>query len=147
MPPCGDDQQDVAASLLGVLEPWSVAHDDFVVGANEAGMILAGEVRAADAAVWQRSSAGPRTGGYRRTPPVLAVEIAGRDEDEGVLRDKARWYLDRGVSIVWLVLPATREVVVLDRAGEARLGANDTLPAHPELPALVVTVARLFRQL
>lgn len=147
MPPCGDDQQDVAASLVGVLEPWSVAHDDFVVGANEAGMILAGEVRAADAAVWRRSEAGPRSGGYRRTAPVLAVEIAGRDEPEDALREKAQWYLARGVEIVWLVLPATRIVVVIDRAGESRFAVGEAIAPRNELPGLVVDVQRLFRQL
>lgn len=147
MPPCGDDQQDVAASLSGVLEPWSVAHEEFVVGANEAGMILGGEVRAADAAVWLRASAGPRTGGYRRTPPVLAVEIAGRDDEEAALRAKARWYLDRGVQLVWLVWPAARRVVVLDREGEAEFGVDDTISPRAELPDLAIDVARLFRQL
>jgi Uma2 family endonuclease len=147
MPPCGDDQQDVAASLLGVLEPWSVVQDDFVVGANEAGMILGGEVRAAVAAVWSRTEAGPRTGGYRRTAPVLAVEVAGRDEAEDVLRDKARWYLDRGVAIVWIVLPATRVVVVIDRTGESRFGMDEAIAQRGELPGLVVDVKRLFRQL
>ena len=147
MPPCGDEQQDVAASLVGLLEPWSVAHPEFVVGANEAGMILGGEVRAADAAVWRRDHAGPRTGGYRRSAPILAVEVAGRDEGEAELLPKARWYLEHGVAVVWIVLPLAREVIVVDGAGQTRLGTDDAIEVRDELPGLTSPVARLFRQL
>lgn len=147
LPPCGDEQQDVAASLVGVVEPWSLAHRDYIVGANEAGMILGGEVRGADAAVWLRATAGPRTGGYRRVAPILAVEVAGRDEEEAALLVKARWYLDHGVRVVWIVLPAERAVVVVDGGGSRRLVANETIEARDELPGLTTTVERLFRQL
>jgi hypothetical protein len=33
-------------------------------------------------------------------PPVLAVEVTGREEGERQLRDKARWYLGAGVPVV-----------------------------------------------
>lgn len=147
MPPCGDDQQDVAASLLGVLEPWAAASGQFIAGGNEAGMILGGEVRGADAALWRRDPSAVRTGGFRRAPPVLAVEIAGRDEGEAELREKARWYLDRSVQLVWLVLPASREVVVISLGEERRFGPGAHLDPASALPGLSVEVDRIFRQL
>jgi len=54
MPPCGDVQQLVAASAVGILVPWGRERPGFVVGGNEAGMLLAGDVRGAEAAVWRR---------------------------------------------------------------------------------------------
>lgn len=60
MPPCGDDQQDVSASVTGVLEAWNLDHPEFVVGGNEAGMILDGEIRGADVAIWRRDALGDR---------------------------------------------------------------------------------------
>ncbi len=108
---------------------------------------VGGEIRAADGAIWRRTDVEPRTGGFRRAPPVLAVEIAGRDETEPVLREKARWYLDHGVARVWLVLPDTREVVALTADGESRHSDRDRLSGGPELPGLEIEVARLFRQL
>jgi Uma2 family endonuclease len=147
MPPCGDIQQDVAASVVGLLDRWGELHPDFVIGGNEAGMLLGEEVRAADAAVWRRQSTGPRTGGYRRVAPILAVEVAGQDEEEAELQTKARWYLDHGVEVVWLVLPETREVVVVETATERRHGLGAALSEHPHLPDLVPTVDRFFRQL
>jgi Uma2 family endonuclease len=147
MPPCGDRQQDVTMSAAYVLMEWSRAHPKFVVGGNEAGMILGGETRAADVAVWRKADVGPHTGGYRRTAPVLAVEVAGQDEGLDELRAKARWYLDHGVLLVWIVLPESREVVVVTAPAEARHVMGERLPAHPALPGLEPAVAAFFTQL
>lgn len=59
MPPCGDVQLSVAASVAAVLEGWCTDHP---ASANEAGMFLEGDVRGADAALWRRTDLGPWTG-------------------------------------------------------------------------------------
>lgn len=146
-PPCGDTQQDVVTDVVIALGAWVRGHRDFVLGTNEAGMRLAGATRAADAAIWRRADLGRATGGLRRVPPLLAVEVAGQGEPESVLRDKARWYLDAGVAAVWLVLPETREIVALARAGETRVGPGQRLPAHPDLPDLSPDAGDFFVQL
>ncbi len=147
MPPCGDEQQDTVADVVITLGSWVREHREFVLGTNEAGMRLGGATRAADAAIWRRSEVGARTGGYRTVPPVLAVEVAGLDDDEAYLRDKARWYLDQGVRVVWILLPAIREVVVMTESGQSRHARGEVLPAIPELPDLAADVAILFDQL
>jgi Uma2 family endonuclease len=73
--------------------------------------------------------------------------VAGQDEDEDVLRNKAQWYLDHGVELVWLILPSTREVIVIERASELRCSAVDQLVEHPSLPGLTPKVSELFAQL
>jgi Uma2 family endonuclease len=147
MPPCADVQQDTVADVAFVLRSWSELHSGFVAGTNEAGMKLGDEVRGADAAVWRADDLGPRDGRFRRTPPILAVEVAGQDEDEAFLRAKAAWYLDHGVAAVWMVLPAPREVVVIDAAGEARFGVADRIPERQELAGLTPEVRKLFAQI
>ncbi|MEQ9322491.1 MAG: Uma2 family endonuclease [Polyangiaceae bacterium] len=147
MPPCGDDQQDVAADLVAELSLWRRSHDDFRVGSNEAGMKLGDEVRAADAAVWRRADLGPSTGGLRRVAPVLAAEVAGRDDTVEMLRRKAAWYLDHGVQVVWVLVPRTRTVLVLTHEGETEHGPGDSIAEHPALPELAPSVADLFQQL
>jgi len=147
MPPCADYQQDVAMDVAYVLRSWSERKPDFIVGGNEAGMKLGQDLRAADVAVWRTEDAGQRSARVRSVPPVLAVEIAGEDEEERVLRDKARWYLDHGVAVVWLVLPEAREVVVITPAHEKRFGRTDRIDSHESLPELEPEVARLFAQL
>jgi Uma2 family endonuclease len=147
MPPCADVQQEVAADVVHLLRSWSEARAEFVVGANEAGMKLGEDIRAADAAVWRRQDAGRSIGKLRRSPPVLAVEIAGEDEDERFLRIKARWYLDHGVSVVWIVLPPQREVLVVRRDMESRYALGERLPNVSDLPDLVPRVDGFFMQL
>lgn len=148
MPPCGDLQQDTVTDVVITLGSWVRAHPELVLGTNEAGMRLGGSTRAADAAVWRRADVGVPTGGLRRHPPVLAVEVAGAaEEPEALLQTKARWYLAAGVRVVWIVLPESREVVVVSGAGERRLGAADVIPSDADLPGLSVPVADLFRQI
>lgn len=146
MPPCGDEQQQTAVDVVTELNLWRRTHPDFVVGGNEAGMLLGGEVRAADAAIWRRGDVGAATGGFPRTPPVLAIEIAGQDEAVEDLVDKARWYLAHGVPLVWILDPRTRTMAVLDAAARTDLGLADVVPAHAALPGLTLRVADLFRQ-
>jgi Uma2 family endonuclease len=147
MPPCGDIQQGVSVSVVVILGTWGEEHPEFFVGGNEAGMLLGGDTRGAEGAVWRRDRLGPQTGGCIRVPPILAVEVAGREEGERELREKARWYFDHGVEVVWIVLPNTREVVVLSSGRETRCREGDRLPGCAALPGLESPVERFFRQL
>jgi len=147
MPPCADKQQYVASDVVFVLRSWTSRVPGFVVGGNEAGMKLGGDVRAADAAVWRRADVGSPSGRVQSVPPVLAVEVAGQDEGETELLEKARWYARQGVPTVWLVLPDTREVVVLEGGRTLRCKAGETLPEVGALPGLRPLVDEMFRQL
>ncbi len=146
MPLCGDVQQSVASDVTFVLMTWARARTEFVVGSNEAGMILEGDARGAEAAVWRVDSLGALTGGFRWVAPILAVEVTGRDEAEAELREKAAWYLARGVSVVWIVLTDSAEVVCLMPDGDLRLRSGERLPAHPALPGLEPMVDDFFCQ-
>jgi Uma2 family endonuclease len=110
-------------------------------------MRIGGATRAADAAIWRRRDAGPRTGGFRRSPPVLAVEVAGEDEGEDALRTKASWYLSVGVTTVWVVLPGERSVVVVTTSDVSRFQAGEKLPQPSGLDGLAPSVSDLFVQI
>lgn len=146
MPSCGLPQQHTVADLVTVLGEWSRSHPEFALGTNEAGMLLGDDARGADGGVWRRADLGTQRRGFARVPPVLAAEVASEDEPEAALTEKARWYLDAGVEIVWLLLPESREVIVITRAGEKRYGVDARLPPDPRLPGLEPAVADLFRQ-
>jgi Uma2 family endonuclease len=147
MPPSADRQQDTAVDVATVLGIWWRSHREFVVGGNEAGMILGGETRGADAAVWQKHAAGPREGRYRRTPPVLAVEVQGELEDEAALLEKAQWYLSHGVEVVWLLFPSRRDVLVLTKGEQRAFAMGQRLAPQAALPGLEPAVDELFAQL
>ena len=144
MPPCGEVQQRTVVDIVTELNLWRRSRSGFVVGSNEAGMLLGGEVRAADVAVWHESAP---TSGYARNPPVLAVEVCGADEDVAALLEKSRWYLEHGVLLTWIVDPLARVVHVVSSDGVLVVGATATLPEHSALPGLSILVANLFRQL
>lgn len=146
MPPSADRQQDTSVDVATILGNWRKSHREFVVGGNEAGMILGGESRGADAAVWRLRDLGPHDGKYRRVAPVLAIEIQGEVESEGSLRNKAAWYLSRGVEVVWLLFPVDNRVIVLTPERERVLGTGEELPVHASLPDLTPKVDDLFDQ-
>jgi Uma2 family endonuclease len=145
MPPCGEAQQVTVADVVLVLGRWAEARPDFSLGTNEAGMRLGDDSRGADAGIWRRRP-GPLEWGFRREPPLLAVEVEGRDEGLPELREKARWYLAAGTPVIWIVLPSERAVVVVTAERESRHDIDDRLPVHPALPGLEPAVAALFRQ-
>ncbi len=97
----------------------------------------------------------PRSGSVPRSARARAAfaaslhswrfEVAGQNEDEALLLDKAQWYLAHGVTIVWLVLPETREVVVLIGEQETRYRMGQRLAPHDALPDLAPGVADFFR--
>jgi Uma2 family endonuclease len=146
MPPCGDEQQDTVADVVITLGAWVRAHRSFVLGTNEAGMRLGGATRAADAAIWRGTDAKVRTGGFRRIPPVLAVEVAGPDEPEDALLEKARWYLGVAVEVVWVVVPRERSVIVVTPGAVSRHSLGERLPACASLPELTPLVDDFFVQ-
>jgi Uma2 family endonuclease len=90
---------------------------------------------------------GPPSEDSGHVAPILAVEVAGQDEDESALRDKARWYLEHGVSVVWLVIPEHRTLHVLTASGESKHSGTDLLPPHERLPGLVPSVTQFFLQI
>src|ERR1700721_3054490 len=108
-------------------------------------MLLGGEVRAADAAVWGNTA---RAGdGFARVPPVLAVEVACVDDTPEVLLEKARWYLVHGVETVGSVLPQWRAVRVDTAAGLVDVDWGERLPEPTALTGLSPLIADFFRQL
>jgi Uma2 family endonuclease len=147
LPPCGGIQQAVCADLAGAVGTWVHAHPEFRAGSNEAGMKLGRDVRGADTAIWRRADHGPYTGHFPRVPPVLAVEVASAEETEAHLRAKAQWYLEASVEVVWLVLPESREVVVITADGESRHARGTAVPPHASLPELTPRVDDFFLQL
>ncbi len=146
MPPCADEQAEVVSGVVFELVSWSRNHPDFVVGTNEAGMLLGKSVRGADAAVWRRDE-NHVAGTLRRTPPVLAVEVAGEEDEVESLKAKARWYLKHGVEMVWLVFPKTRNVSVVTNSRTRSFRNGDRLPAPKALKGLEPRVRDLLFQL
>lgn len=146
MPPTGRNQSHTAVDVAVELAAWATTHAEFTIASNEAGMKLGSDVRAADVAVWRVEDLPREADRVAHVPPLLAVEIVGRDDTEASLRDKAAWYLESGVATVWILIPSTRTVIVLEQDGERVFGAGETLPAPRALADLTPRVDACFRQ-
>jgi Uma2 family endonuclease len=146
MPPSGGEQGHVAIDAGSVFREWARRTPGYVVSGNEAGMLLKREVRAADVGVWTREDYGSFDMRLRRKPPVVAVEVLGRDDSESYVRKKTRWYLDRRVRVVCFVRPKERDVVVVNTRERKRFSVREKLTI-PELPGFEVLVSRFFEQL
>ena len=144
MPPCGEVQQLVAVDVATELNLWRRTNTAYDVGGNEAGMMLGGEVRGADAAVWLARKPQP---GFARVPPILAVEVGGQNDTLEYLEKKAEWYLSHDVECVWIVMPDTRSVRVVTKAGHVDVAGGARIPEHPSLPGLAPDVSAFFQQL
>ncbi|MFG0331813.1 MAG: Uma2 family endonuclease [Maioricimonas sp. JB049] len=80
-------------------------------------------------------------------PPVLAVEILSPSDRQDEIASKVDEYLAAGVSLVWIVDPHFRTVVVHQPEQPPRMFAGeDEISADPHLPGFVTSVTRLFQR-
>ena len=146
MPPSGRAQSQTVADVVNHLSTWGQDRRDLSIQTNEAGMKLGDDVRAADAAVWRIDDLPADADQLPRKPPLLAIEVAGRDDSEAVLRSKAAWYLEHGVITVWILLPESREAIVLEHDLERRCSGDQALPPPAALAGLSPRASELFCQ-
>lgn len=83
--------------------------------------------------------------GHLRIPPDIAIEILSPNDRVRDLDEKLDDYRSAGVSLVWIVKPERRSVVVYRADGSQQpLMEQDTLIGEPVLPGFSVVVASLF---
>jgi len=83
--------------------------------------------------------------GYWPGPPDLAVEIRSPGDSMAEIQAKAADYLAKGVTLVWLLNPRDRTVIVY-RTGSAEvtLNVSDVLDASDVVPGFTCAVADVF---
>ena len=83
--------------------------------------------------------------GFWQIAPDLAVEIVSPGDTAEEVRTKVREYLDAGTSMVWVVYPRSREVIVHTPDGLARTyGPEATLETPSVLPGFSCPVNAIF---
>lgn len=76
--------------------------------------------------------------------PDLAVEVKSPSDSRAAMRRKAVYYLDNGVSLVWLVYPNTQQIEVWTNENFNTMGVNDTLDGGDVIPGFAMPVADVF---
>lgn len=77
--------------------------------------------------------------------PDLAVEVKSPDDSYTHLREKAAYYLENGVSMVWLVYPEKQLVEIYQPDADIQiLTVGDTINGAPLLPGFTLSIADIF---
>jgi Uma2 family endonuclease len=78
----------------------------------------------------------------------LIVEVKSPDDSFVKLREKANYYLNNGVQLVWIVFPATRQIEVHTNDSPVRtLSSDDEIDGGSVLPDFRVRVSAFFRSI
>ncbi|MBZ0297255.1 MAG: Uma2 family endonuclease [Anaerolineae bacterium] len=76
--------------------------------------------------------------------PDLAVEVKSPDDSWPGMRAKARYYLDNGCRMVWLLYPEKQLIFVLTADDEDVLTADDSLSGGEVVAGFSVLVREIF---
>jgi Uma2 family endonuclease len=76
--------------------------------------------------------------------PDLAVEVKSPTDSLRKLREKARYYIQHGSKLAWLVNPEKQFVEVYTPHEDYVLGIDDTLSGGEVLPGFMLPVRRIF---
>jgi Uma2 family endonuclease len=79
---------------------------------------------------------------YATRAPDLAIEIVSDDDRATVVFEKARMYLEKGGSVVWIVFPSEQSVVVM--TPKERRWESETLTCPELLPGFSVKISEIF---
>ncbi len=84
--------------------------------------------------------------GYLETIPELIVEIRSKNDSLAYMRRKVEHYLNAGVTLVWVVDPATKSVTVhTSKCDPIAHGMGDVLDLDEMIPGFTLPVADVFR--
>ena len=150
MSPAGSKHGGITVRIGGLLDQFVRSKKLGVVFGAETGFILhrnPDTVRAPDAAfvTADRIPAEGVPTGYWPGAPDLAVEVVSPDDRAEEIKAKVSEYFEAGARLIWIVYPATREVVAFRTARESLvLSVQDTLEGGEAIPGFVCAVAELF---
>lgn len=150
MTPAGWRHGAIAGRLHGWLAQHIEQNDLGTVFTAETGFLLQRDpdtVRAPDIAFIHRDRFPPLPPEEAFWPgaPDLAVEVLSPDDALGHVDDKVKAWLDGGATMVWVINPRWRNVIVYRSANDIRtLTENDDLSGQDVVPGFSCRVADLF---
>lgn len=150
MTPAGFQHGDITAELGSRLRTYVRAKRLGTVPAAETGYRLTSNpdtVRAPDVSFVSKARVDQvgKVKGYFPGAPDLAVEVVSPDDAAADIQAKVSEYFQAGTSLVWIIYPNTREVVVFKTTRESLvLSHQDKLEGGAIIPGFTCSVAELF---
>jgi Uma2 family endonuclease len=146
--PSADRSGWIAGEIFGLLRNHVRAENTGWAFPPETGFVLlAGRatVRSPYAAYVRQERLPEFTDHVVPVPPDLAVEVLSPSDRMADALSKVAMYLEAGVSLVWLVDPATRAATVFrPDAAPRTVDDKGTLEGSEVLPRLVIPLAEVF---
>jgi Uma2 family endonuclease len=148
--PAGGEHGQIGMGIGARLWLHVTQHALGVVYAAETGFVLAHDpdtILGPDAAFVRADRLPPaaQQRGFVNAVPDLAVEVVSPGDRSNEVTDKVMEYLDAGVSLVWVVYPRRKIVMVYRSDRVARiLSGDDVLDGGDVVPGFSVRVAELF---
>ena len=76
--------------------------------------------------------------------PDFVIEVASPSDEISSLREKMAEYVECGVHLGWLILPASTQVEVYSAAGVETLSSPQTVRADPVLPGFKLELSSIW---
>jgi Uma2 family endonuclease len=141
---------EILINVGALLKEWARRSPGWRVGGGDPGAKLTRDpdtLRGPDVAVIreERRPTGRGVEGWLEGAPDLAVEVQGDDQPQSAVLRKAQEYLAAGALMVWVVEPATRQVMVVTPPDRfVVLEAEETLDGGDALPGFSCRVSEFF---
>ena len=149
MSPAGGRSSYQSLEVSRQLGDWAVKNKTGVAFDSSGGFLLPnGGLRAPDAA-WVQLSRLQKLSDRERERflplcPDFVIEVASRTDKISELREKMQEYLQAGLRLGWLILPASTQVEIYSAAGVQVLASPQTLTGDPLLPGFKLDLTSIW---
>ena len=149
MSPAGGYASFQSLRVARQLDVWATEDGSGVAFDSSGGFILSnGAMRSPDAAWVQlaRLKKLSRREKEQFIPlcPDFVIEVASPSDKVSSLREKMAEYVECGLRLGWLILPASTQVEVYSTAGVETLNSPATLSADPVLPGFTLELTSIW---
>jgi Uma2 family endonuclease len=150
MPPPGERHGVVCGNVGWILNSFVRQRNRGYVCTNDTGVVVETNpdtVRGIDVTLYDESRRYDElTPKYATHLPTLAAEVLSPDDRAGKLMRRVVQFLQKGISLVWLIDPEDREVTVYRSGREPYvLGVEDEITGDETVPDFRCRVADFFR--
>ncbi len=146
MPPAADGHGTICYLIAGHFFVYFSQHPPGYARTNDSGFVVApNTVRGPDVAVFKQEMKGVVLSGYGKRTPVLCAEVVSPSDRMTQLHKRVKQYHAAGVSVVWVVQPEDRAILVHRKGCPVELIEGDTeLTVEPEFPGFRCRLVDLF---
>ena len=146
MPSPGDAHGVICYLLAGHFFVYFQQHPPGYARTNDSGFVVSTDtVRGVDVAVFATGMKGVVLSGYGKRVPVLCAEVVSPSDRMTQVHKRVKQYHTAGVSLVWVVQPEDRAVLVHRKGKPVELFEGDAeLTTDPEFPGFACRVSDLF---